>query len=44
MGACTGEDLNDTVGVRRIVTESAGTAIFEQGYWKVLRKSRIRYE
>lgn len=41
---CTGEDLEDTTGVARIVTESAGTAIFENGYWKVLRKSRIRYE
>lgn len=43
-GGCTGEDLDDTAGVTRIITESAGTAIFENGYWKVLRKSRIRYE
>lgn len=41
---CTGEDLTDTAGVTRIVTESAGTAIFENGYWKILRKTRIRYE
>lgn len=41
---CTGEDLDDTTGVTRIVTESAGTAIFENGYWKILRKTRIRYE
>lgn len=41
---CTGEDLGDTAGVTRIVTESAGTAIFENGYWKILRKTRIRYE
>lgn len=41
---CTCEDLEDTIGVTRIVTESAGTAIFENGYWKVLRKTRIRYE
>lgn len=41
---CTGEDLEDTVGVAHILTKSAGTAIFENGYWKVLRKSRIRYE
>ncbi len=41
---CTGEDLADTTGVTRIVTESAGTAIFENGYWKILRKTRIRYE
>lgn len=44
LGGCSGEDLEDTVGVRRIVTESDGTAIFESGYWKVLRKTRIRYE
>lgn len=41
---CTGEDIGDTAGVTRIVTESAGTAIFENGYWKILRKTRIRYE
>lgn len=41
---CTAEDIDDTEGVSRIVTESAGTAIFENGYWKVLRKSVISYE
>ncbi|MBD5302590.1 MAG: hypothetical protein HDS16_06325 [Bacteroides sp.] len=41
---CTGEDLEDTVGVSAISTKSAGTAIFENGYWKVLRKTRIQYE
>lgn len=43
-GGCTGEDLEDTTGVTRIITVSAGTAIFENGYWKVLRKTHIRYE
>ncbi len=43
-GGCLGKDLGDTAGVTAIVTESAGTAIFENGYWKVLRKSHIRYE
>lgn len=42
--ACTGEDIEDTLGVSRIITESDGTAIFENGYWKVLRKTTIRYE
>lgn len=42
--ACTGHDLNDTSGVSRIVTESSGTAVFEGGCWKVIRKARIRYE
>lgn len=41
---CTGEDFEDTAGVTRIITKSAGTAIFENGYWKVLRKTRIQYE
>lgn len=44
MGGCIGKELDDTRGVSRIVTESPGTAIFENGYWKVLRKTRIRYE
>lgn len=43
-GGCMGEDLQDTAGVTRILTVSAGTAIFENGYWKVLRKTSIRYE
>lgn len=44
-GGCIGEDLEDTAGVRHIVTEGAGTAILEKnGYWKVLRKTTIRYE
>ncbi|MGM9817037.1 MAG: hypothetical protein ACI304_08305 [Lepagella sp.] len=41
---CVCDDFNDTEGVSRIITESEGTAIFENGYWKVLRKSTIRYE
>lgn len=44
VGGCSGEDLEDTAGVSEIITESAGTAIFEKGYWKVLRKTKIRYE
>lgn len=41
---CICDDIEDVAGVTRIATESAGTAIFENGYWKVLRKTRIRYE
>ena len=41
---CNCDDIEDVAGVTRIATESAGTAIFENGYWKVLRKTRIRYE
>ena len=43
-GGCTGMDLDDTEGVDSIVTVNSGTAVFEDGCWKVLRKSRIRYE
>lgn len=43
-GACTGKDLDATDGYTRIVTESPGTAVFEDGCWKVIRKAKIRYE
>lgn len=42
--ACTGYDLEDTSGASRIINESAGTAIFEGGCWRVSRKAKIRYE
>lgn len=43
-GACTSPDLDNTTGMNRIVTETPGTAIFEGGCWKVIRKAKIRYE
>ena len=43
-GGCTAVDIQDTAGAAQIVTESSGTAIFENGCWKVLRKARIHYE
>lgn len=43
-GACVAPDLEMTAGMNRIVTESPGTAIFEDGCWKVIRKAKIRYE
>lgn len=42
--ACTGRDLDDTAGATRIITESSGTAVFEGGCWRVIRKAKIRYE
>lgn len=42
--ACTGHDLDDTSDYSKIVTESPGTAVFEGGCWRVIRKSKIRYE
>ena len=44
MNACTGADLADTRGASRIINEMPGTAIFEGGCWKVIRKAKIRYE
>lgn len=41
---CVALDLDNTAGVSHIITEAAGTAILENGRWKVLRKTRIRYE
>ncbi|MDE6298471.1 MAG: hypothetical protein K2M10_02310 [Muribaculaceae bacterium] len=43
-GGCISPDLEATEGMSRIVTESAGTAIFENNCWRVLRKAKIRYE
>lgn len=43
-GGCVCEDLLETDGFDKIVTESAGTAIFENGCWRVLRQCRIIYE
>lgn len=42
--ACSGPDLEDTDDVTRIVNEASGTAVFEGGCWKVIRKAKIRYE
>lgn len=42
--ACTGYDLENTTGVSKIVTETSGTAVFEGGCWRVIRKAHIRYE
>ncbi len=43
-GGCMTKDIEDTEGASSIITENSGTAIFEDGCWKVLRKSKIRYE
>ena len=42
--ACVGPELDKTDGLTAIVTDSAGTAIFEGGCWKVMRKAKIHYE
>ncbi len=43
MGGCSGDNLDDTSDVTAVETVSPGTAILENGCWRVLRKSQIRY-
>lgn len=43
-GGCVNPELEATTGKSRIVTDTAGTAIFDGGCWKVLRKAKIHYE
>ncbi len=42
-GGCTAADLEDTDGFTEIVTETSGTAVLEDGCWKMVRKARIKY-
>lgn len=43
-GACVSPELDNTEGKEKIVNDSSGTAIFEGGCWKVIRKAKIHYE
>ena len=43
-GGCVAPDINDTAEADGIRTISSGTAVFEDGCWKVLRKAKIVYE
>ena len=43
-GGCNSDNFEDAETATSIVTEAAGTAILEGGCWKVIRKSRIRFE
>lgn len=43
-GGCQARDINDTLDKHYIITDNPGTAIFEDGTWRVLRKAKIRYE
>lgn len=40
---CSVVNPEDVEVARSVVTDKAGTAIFEDGYWKVLRKTVARY-
>ena len=41
--ACIGHNLLNTRGANPIINEASGTAIFEDGRWKVIRKAQISY-
>jgi hypothetical protein len=43
INACTGKNLQLAGGARRIVNDSTGTAVFENGRWRVSRKAQIHY-
>ena len=43
-GACIAPNFTETSGMKKIVNDSAGTAIFEDGCWKVIRKAKIHFE
>lgn len=43
-GGCVSDNFEEAEGAARIITEAPGTAILENGCWKVLRKSKIRFE
>lgn len=42
--ACTGNNIQVSGGMRRIVTESEGKAVCENGAWRVSEMARIHYE
>ena len=42
--ACTGNNIQVSGGMRRIVTEEPGRAVCENGAWRVTTQARIRYE
>ena len=43
-GGCVCENFEDAENASSLITEAPGTAILENGCWKVLRKSKIRFE
>lgn len=43
LGGAEGDNLDDTAGYSRVVSHQAGTAIFENGCWRVLRKAIVSY-
>lgn len=44
VGGCVSKDIFNTDRATEIITETPGTAVFEDGAWRVIRKAQIRYE
>lgn len=44
LGACVIAEPDNTVGMTKVVNDSAGTAVFEGGCWRVIRKAKVHYE
>lgn len=44
VGGCVSKEIFNTDRCREIITETPGTAVFEEGAWRVIRKAKIRYE
>lgn len=44
LGACVIAEPDNTARMTKIVTDSAGTAVFEGGCWRVIRKAKVHYE
>ena len=43
INACDGKNLQLAQGMQDIITDEPGTAIFEDGKWRIARKARIHY-
>lgn len=44
LGACVIAEPDETAGMTKIVNDAAGTAVFEGGCWRVIRKAKVHYE
>lgn len=44
LGACLVQNIDSAPDASRIATDSAGTAIFENSAWRVIRKAKVHFE
>ena len=42
--ACTGDNIQISSGMHRIITDTAGLAALENGRWRIVKQARIHYE